>query len=76
MRINVSGNRPWPADDGPSDAELQPFVEFVSARQPLAERLQAAAERRRAERKAQQLADRASRGSTRKPRRKAGSPAP
>lgn len=70
--------RPWPAaDDGPTDAELAEFEQFVAARQPLADRLQAAAERRKAERKAQQQADRASRGSIRKPaRRKAGSPAP
>lgn len=66
--------RPWPSpDDDVPDAELAPFAEFVATRQALADRLQAAAERRKAERKAQQLADRAGRGSTRKPaRHKAG----
>jgi hypothetical protein len=62
--------RPWPADDGPSDAELQPFTDFISARQPLADRLQAAADRRKADRKAQQMADRTPRGPARKPARR------
>lgn len=67
--------RPWsdPGDDGPTDDELAPFTAFCAQRQPQAERLQAAAERRKAERLAQQRADRA-RGSVRRPTRRKPAP--